>query len=636
MPSSNSKVKLKVGSSSSTQPSTGIERERSGSTPSVEETKSSISPIYISLPLDKESKRKIDSKSRHDEDVKKHHVVEAQVSNLDEDWQVAYTWSFIIKFNLRSKISRLECLEDFERCLVEPMANRPDDILESILICFLGNLKPGSRNITPENIQSQLSNYINDQLSSTSEWTVWDRGWPINEEDRGSCCTYDRYRSELGRLRYYGEPSSARAENNPIKRMEEKGSGIFELDWRERVTLLRQLVDWQLTHSESIRNIIHREFPAKAMDSKAKRPPPAEITEKDSIVVKELGLNRDRARVWAFDDSWRLYKSGNPYKRPCQLISITTNRDSYDQLITELETFSQLRSEGNPDEIPSTAKSGKLSNELKKLVQARKNEASLAERLKERIEAVEKEEGRVQRSRRKIAQVVEMQQRAELRSTRTRRQGRKVDYVYDDNSEFDSDSGPTRRKRPSPEFDGLDSKGKPIIPGERRSARTSGRQSTFVFEPVSEILPVSEQISKPVSEPDVSVEMSRNSSSTSSTGGNPEDGEMSEEGRRKKRERMKGYAWVEEYIPFERLSDKDKEEFLRTRKEANELNLGTGTANEDWKGIAMANGTGIDIQNRNGHDSVETLENPISVETKSEEPMDIDKSGIGEEGESAF
>lgn len=35
----------------------------------------------------------------------------------------------------------------FERCLSEPMAIRPDDILEGVLIQFLRNLKPGLRNL---------------------------------------------------------------------------------------------------------------------------------------------------------------------------------------------------------------------------------------------------------------------------------------------------------------------------------------------------------------------------------------------------------------------------------------------------------------------------------------------------------
>lgn len=95
------------------------------------------------------------------------------------------------------------------------------------------------------NIQAQLSNYIADQLHHSVEFTVWDRPWAPNEETRGSCCTDAPDRTELGRLRYSGEPVSVRLEKNPIAQMEARGGGLFELDWRERAKLLRQLVDWQ-------------------------------------------------------------------------------------------------------------------------------------------------------------------------------------------------------------------------------------------------------------------------------------------------------------------------------------------------------------------------------------------------------
>lgn len=96
-----------------------------------------------------------------------------------------------------------------------------------------------------ETIQGSLSNYISDQLLNTTEFTVWDRPWASNEEVRGGCCNDASNRTELGRLRYYGEPPQDRVEKNPIKRMVDQGGGLFELDWRERAKLLRQLVDWQ-------------------------------------------------------------------------------------------------------------------------------------------------------------------------------------------------------------------------------------------------------------------------------------------------------------------------------------------------------------------------------------------------------
>ena len=98
-----------------------------------------------------------------------------------------------------------------------------------------------------ETIQGAISNYISDHLLNSTEFTVWDRPWASNEEVRGGCCNDAKNRTELGRLRYYGEPPEDRVEKNPIKRMVDQGGGLFELDWRERAKLLRQLVDWQCT-----------------------------------------------------------------------------------------------------------------------------------------------------------------------------------------------------------------------------------------------------------------------------------------------------------------------------------------------------------------------------------------------------
>ncbi|WWC62776.1 uncharacterized protein I303_105373 [Kwoniella dejecticola CBS 10117] len=571
-----SKLILKAGSGSTSAPHPiSIDGETSHAHSNGQNGYTTSNAAHDVTPLNEEEQRIRDAKARYDADVRRHRCIDTKPERLEDDWQVAYVWAFIIKFNLRSQIQRLESLEDFERCLVEPVANRPDDILEGILICFLANLKnvrSGHRNIEPENIQTELSNYIDNRLTQTSEWTVWDRGWPINEEDRGSCCTSDPYRGELGRLRYYGEHSSERAAKNPVRRAEERGGGIFELDWSERVLLLRQMVDWQLTHSDSIRDKINREFPANTRDSKAKKVGPAETNDKDSITISELGLTRDRARVWAFDDSWRLYKSGNPFKRPCQLTSITMNRESYEKLLDEMETFSN-----SPETLTNVTKGSKQAAELKKSIQAKKNEGALVQKLRDRIEGVEKEEARIQRVRKKIAQAIEMQQRAELRSTRTRRQSRKIDYVYDDADEFDSDSaGPSRKRiRGSPEFSGLDARGRPIIPGERRSARQEAKYQEDLglnnnFEPVSRNEDGPEEdgdghqngngsADETVPEDSKVIESERNRSEESKSvgastaedvemnGGTDEKGKTSEEIDREKRKksRMKGYAWVE-------------------------------------------------------------------------------------------
>jgi hypothetical protein len=103
--------------------------------------------------------------------------------------------------------------------------------------------------LSPTNIQHHLSNHISDQLLGPSEFTVWDRPWAPNEEARASCCTQASDRTELGRLRYAGEPPAERVSRNPLVKAAERGGGLFELHWRERAGLLRQLVDWQCEYT---------------------------------------------------------------------------------------------------------------------------------------------------------------------------------------------------------------------------------------------------------------------------------------------------------------------------------------------------------------------------------------------------
>lgn len=74
---------------------------------------------------------------------------------------------------------------------------------------------------------------------------MWDDPWPAREDQRGSCCSTDPDRLELGRLRQPGEDVRERVERNPLKRVMDKGGSLWELDWQERAKLLRQFVDWQ-------------------------------------------------------------------------------------------------------------------------------------------------------------------------------------------------------------------------------------------------------------------------------------------------------------------------------------------------------------------------------------------------------
>jgi hypothetical protein len=146
-------------------------------------------------------------------------------------------------------------------------------------------------------------------LLNSTEFTVWDRPWAPNEEARGPCCNESEDRTELGRLRYPGEPERERQKRNPMLKESVASEGVFGLDWRERAKLLRQLVDWQresrdvpfcaqlmvVTHADAIRGIIGKEY--KLNDNATK----ASAGLETSIVTTPLGQDRDKARIWALD-----------------------------------------------------------------------------------------------------------------------------------------------------------------------------------------------------------------------------------------------------------------------------------------------------------------------------------------------
>lgn len=171
---------------------------------------------------------------------------------------------------------------------------------------------------------------------------------------------------------------------------------------------------------------------------------------KNPIKLEPLGTDRKKVRIWSLDgefalfglwltsDSPRLYRSGNPFKRPCPLVPYTFTRD---ELQAEQERFAAYGAEKAPKLIGSGPKGKPTKTELRdhnKLVKGIQDEAKLAEKLAEIVPNVEKEEARVQRVRKKILQ--EQQNRllfeARERPTRSRRTTQKVDYTYDG---FESD-----------------------------------------------------------------------------------------------------------------------------------------------------------------------------------------------------
>lgn len=236
-----------------------------------------------------------------------------------------------------------------------------------------------------------------------------------------------------------------------------------------------------------------------------------------------------------------MYRSGNPFKRPCPLVPFTFTRD---ELQAEQERFAAYGAEKMPKLVGSGPKGKPTRTELRdhnKLVKGIQDEAKLAEKLAELAPNVEKEEARVQRARKKIQQ--ELQNRAlfEMRSmdrpTRSRRTTQKVDYTYDGwDSDEDVSAGALsiqpadcqdeprrggRRGRGAAEYE--PESRRPVIPGERRSARVSARQAME-----------EEEYEEPARSPTPPPSPPKESKSSTR--------EVFPEGVKK----VKGYAWVEE------------------------------------------------------------------------------------------
>jgi hypothetical protein len=159
--------------------------------------------------------------------------------------------------------------------------------------------------------------------------------------------------------------------------------------------------------------------------------------------------------------SSRLYKSGNPFKRPCPLTTLATTRTEFEAAQAR---FASYGAQPSP-KLKAGGKNGKPTPQEsvahRKLLKGMEEEKALSEILAGRIADIEKEEAvsrinlwgvwcdgrglkdrqRVQRARRKIVQAVSLAQMAEMRSTRTRRPTRKVDYTFAEMDESVSKHG---------------------------------------------------------------------------------------------------------------------------------------------------------------------------------------------------
>ncbi len=186
-------------------------------------------------------------------------------------------------------------------------------------------------------------------------------------------------------------------------------------------------------------------------------------------------------------ESARLYKSGNPFKRPCPLVTMTTTKA---ELQSQMETY-KAHGEAVPPKPTGSGPKGRPTQK-EALAHRRKlkgieDEKHLGEWIEQSIPEVEKEEARVSRARKKVLDTMRILQAAELRTTRTRRSTRQVDYTYgsmDDDVSCcgglvltiqDEDLPRRGGRRGAAASSYTEPPRKPVIPGERRSGRLRAR-----------------------------------------------------------------------------------------------------------------------------------------------------------------
>ncbi|EJD03578.1 uncharacterized protein FOMMEDRAFT_105676 [Fomitiporia mediterranea MF3/22] len=359
-------------------------------------------------------------------DRKPHVCPSSKAKHPSQRWETAFVYTFILKFtNLRTKIESFEGQPDLEEALLSPTQH---PILVQTLSRFVLNLKPQTRNLSPDQLATTVWSILQEHIKSPTERTVF-------------------WNDELG------------MNVDPLQGIE---GGIWGADWDLKLRILRMLVELQLTYNPEIKEIIDRAWGVVHNKHRKRDTLPAPLDPSDPHSIERLstvpiGQDNARVRYWAFDDSPRLYVSTNPWKVTSEFRTIATTKEEYLKVIEDL-----------------------VSREPKSSKKHTKGEIhliQLREKLQSRLEAIDQELNRVAKVRRKLEQKEILKAQAELRSTRTRRQTRRPDYVY--NQEFDDEDDGDEYKYQDDDDDEehMELDGEEYGIGRRRSERTATKNA---------------------------------------------------------------------------------------------------------------------------------------------------------------
>ncbi|KAJ3725554.1 hypothetical protein DFJ43DRAFT_1089096 [Lentinula guzmanii] len=308
-------------------------------------------------------------------------------------WESLFIYSFICKFtNLRGKVEGLETPMDFENALLLRESNV---IVTNILTRFILNLRPQTRNLSEDQISSTVASVLGDYFKTSERTIFWNDDLHKNVD--------------------------------PFPSLE---GGFFAADWDFKLKILRQLVELQLSHSTDIKAKIDRAWGANFNKNKKKDPTnappdPLDPDSRASLQMLPLGQDSERKRYWVADKSPRVYISTNPWKITAIFQSVSSTRVEYVALIENVKQTAPR---------PSGAK-----EKAKKWTKQEASHHALVEALEARLEIIDAELARVAKVQRKIEQRKLLMAQAELRQTRTRRQTRRPDYVYNNGADSEDD-----------------------------------------------------------------------------------------------------------------------------------------------------------------------------------------------------
>ncbi|KAL0951534.1 hypothetical protein HGRIS_008218 [Hohenbuehelia grisea] len=324
-------------------------------------------------------------------DTKGHVCPPSSAQHPSDRWETLFVYSFICKFtNVRSKVEGLESPMDLEEALISPEAS---PILTEVLGRFVRNLRPQTRNLSSDQISSTVASIMAEYLKSSERTIFWDEDLNMN---------VDPFQDQEG--------------------------GFFGGDWDFKLKILRQLVELQLSHSTEVKAVIDGAWGVVHNKHKKKETKQATVTTDESKTQEALqfvpiGQDSNRKRFWVADDSPRVYVSTNPWKMTASFQAVSSTKEEYLQILEDLKASA-----------PSEPKKGERRTKVELL------HMSLITALEERIPAIDTELARVQRVRKRIENKKSQFMLAEMRTTRTRRQTRRPDYVYTDTIESDDDA----------------------------------------------------------------------------------------------------------------------------------------------------------------------------------------------------